>query len=98
MDAQAGAAAPSESLSSELLGFSTDTRVLIVNCDDLGMHESVNAAVFEAVREAPAPSLWEAEASSPSWVARPQLTSIDQLPFAVTTMIAGPAGIGTAPV
>ncbi|WNV74271.1 ChbG/HpnK family deacetylase [Geodermatophilus sp. DSM 44513] len=51
MDAPPGAAAPSEPLSSELLGFPTDTRALIVNCDDLGMHESVNAAVFEAVQE-----------------------------------------------
>ena len=51
VDAQAGAATPSESLSSELLGFPTDARVLIANCDDLGMHESVNVAVFEAVQE-----------------------------------------------
>ena len=51
VDAQAGAAATLESLSSELLGFPTDTRVLIVNCDDLGMHKSVNAAVFEGVQE-----------------------------------------------
>jgi predicted glycoside hydrolase/deacetylase ChbG (UPF0249 family) len=50
VDTQAGAA-PSEPLSSELLGFPTDTRALIVNCDDLGMYESVNAAVFEAVQE-----------------------------------------------
>jgi predicted glycoside hydrolase/deacetylase ChbG (UPF0249 family) len=50
VDAQAGAP-PSESLSSELLGFPTDARVVIINCDDLGMHESVNAAVFEAVQE-----------------------------------------------
>ena len=36
-------------LSSELLGFAPDTRVLIVNCDDFGMHDAVNAAVVESI-------------------------------------------------
>jgi predicted glycoside hydrolase/deacetylase ChbG (UPF0249 family) len=36
-------------LSSELLGFAPDARVLIVNCDDFGMHDTVNAAVVESV-------------------------------------------------
>jgi chitin disaccharide deacetylase len=36
-------------LSSELLGFAPDARVLIVNCDDLGMHDAVNAAVVESI-------------------------------------------------
>src|SRR5436190_4931947 len=36
-------------LSSELLGFAADARVLIVNCDDFGMHEAVNAGVVEAI-------------------------------------------------
>jgi chitin disaccharide deacetylase len=36
-------------LSSELLGFAPDARVLIVNCDDLGMHDAVNAAVLESI-------------------------------------------------
>jgi predicted glycoside hydrolase/deacetylase ChbG (UPF0249 family) len=36
-------------LSSELLGFASDTRVLIVNCDDLGMHDAVNGAVVESI-------------------------------------------------
>ena len=36
-------------LSSELLGFATDARVLIVNCDDFGMHDAVNAAVVESI-------------------------------------------------
>jgi hypothetical protein len=35
-------------LSSELLGFAPDARVLIVNCDDFGMHDAVNAAVVES--------------------------------------------------
>jgi chitin disaccharide deacetylase len=35
--------------SSELLGFAADERVLIVNCDDLGMHDSVNAAVVDSI-------------------------------------------------
>ncbi|MGH2756974.1 MAG: polysaccharide deacetylase family protein [Actinomycetota bacterium] len=36
-------------LSSELLGFPPDARVLILNCDDFGMHEAVNAAVVESI-------------------------------------------------
>ncbi|QPP09619.1 ChbG/HpnK family deacetylase [Streptomyces bathyalis] len=35
--------------SGELLGFPPDARVLLVNCDDLGMYEGVNAAVVESV-------------------------------------------------
>lgn len=36
-------------LSSELLGFASDARVLIVNCDDFGMHDAVNAAVVQSI-------------------------------------------------
>jgi chitin disaccharide deacetylase len=36
-------------LSSELLGFAAEARVLIVNCDDFGMHDAVDAAVVESV-------------------------------------------------
>ncbi|GAB2982982.1 hypothetical protein GCM10023080_056440 [Streptomyces pseudoechinosporeus] len=36
-------------LSSELLGFPADARVLIVNCDDFGMRRGINAAVVEAI-------------------------------------------------
>ena len=36
-------------LSSELLGFASDARVLIVNCDDFGMHDAVNAGVVESI-------------------------------------------------
>jgi len=36
-------------LSSELLGFAPDARVLIVNCDDFGMHDAVNAAMVESI-------------------------------------------------
>jgi predicted glycoside hydrolase/deacetylase ChbG (UPF0249 family) len=35
--------------SSEQLGFGPDARVLIVNCDDFGMHDAVNAAVVESI-------------------------------------------------
>jgi predicted glycoside hydrolase/deacetylase ChbG (UPF0249 family) len=35
--------------SSELLGFPRDARVLIVNCDDFGMHDAINAAVVESI-------------------------------------------------
>lgn len=36
-------------LSSELLGFPADARVLIVNCDDFGMRRGINVAVVEAI-------------------------------------------------
>ncbi len=36
-------------LSSELLGFESDERVLIINCDDFGMHDAINAAVVESI-------------------------------------------------
>lgn len=35
--------------SSQQLGFRPDARVLIVNCDDFGMHDAVNAAVVESI-------------------------------------------------
>jgi hypothetical protein len=38
-----------DQLSSELLGFAPDERVLIVNCDDFGMHDAVNTAVVESI-------------------------------------------------
>lgn len=56
MGVDAGAGAPSEPLSSELLGFPAEARVVIINCDDLGLHESVNTGVLEAVREGVASS------------------------------------------
>lgn len=43
-------------LSSEELGFAADARVLIINCDDLGMHRSINTAVLSAVRDGVASS------------------------------------------
>jgi predicted glycoside hydrolase/deacetylase ChbG (UPF0249 family) len=42
---------PSERLSSELLGFPPDERLLIINCDDFGMHDAINAAVVESIEE-----------------------------------------------
>jgi predicted glycoside hydrolase/deacetylase ChbG (UPF0249 family) len=38
-------------LSSELIGYPAGSRVLIVNCDDFGMSDTVNAAVLRAVEE-----------------------------------------------
>jgi chitin disaccharide deacetylase len=38
-----------DGLSSELLGFGPDARLLIVNCDDFGMHDAVNSAVVESI-------------------------------------------------
>jgi chitin disaccharide deacetylase len=36
-------------LSSALLGFAADARVLIVNCDDFGMSEAINTAVLDSI-------------------------------------------------
>ncbi|MBM7790843.1 polysaccharide deacetylase family protein [Tenggerimyces flavus] len=36
-------------LSSELLGFAPDDRVLLVNCDDFGMHDAVNRGIIDAL-------------------------------------------------
>lgn len=43
-------------MDSELLGFPSDARVLILNCDDLGMHEAVNAGVLDAIENGVATS------------------------------------------
>ena len=43
-------------MSSELLGFDPDVRVLILNCDDLGMHEAVNIAIFDSIENGVATS------------------------------------------
>jgi predicted glycoside hydrolase/deacetylase ChbG (UPF0249 family) len=37
--------------SNELLGFPPDARLLIVNCDDFGMHQAINAAVVASIEE-----------------------------------------------
>ncbi len=42
---------PGEAASSVWLGFPSDARVLIVNCDDLGMDDRVNAGILTAVRQ-----------------------------------------------
>lgn len=42
--------------SSRLLGFPADARLLIISCDDLGMHPGVNKAVLEAVQSGVASS------------------------------------------
>jgi len=38
-------------LSSELLGFPPDARVLIVNADDLGMYHAVNTAIIDTIEQ-----------------------------------------------
>jgi predicted glycoside hydrolase/deacetylase ChbG (UPF0249 family) len=43
-------------LSSELLGFAPDARVLILNADDFGMYHAVNAAVVRSIEEGVATS------------------------------------------
>lgn len=37
--------------SSEGLGFPADARLLIINCDDFGMHPAINAAVVESIEQ-----------------------------------------------
>ncbi|MGW4847880.1 ChbG/HpnK family deacetylase [Nocardia brasiliensis] len=49
MDRASADAAEPSLLSSELLGHSPGARVLIVNCDDFGMHEDINAAVIDSI-------------------------------------------------
>ena len=43
-------------LSSELLGFAPDARVLILNCDDFGMHDAINPAVIDSIENGVASS------------------------------------------
>lgn len=38
-------------LACEALGFPSDARLLIVNCDDFGMYPAINAAVVESIEE-----------------------------------------------
>lgn len=55
-EASARASVVSSGLSSELLGYPPDARLLIVNCDDFGMYPAVNAAVIESIEEGVASS------------------------------------------
>lgn len=48
-DGSGASAAESAPLSSELLGFPRDARVLILNCDDFGMYDAINLAVAESI-------------------------------------------------
>ncbi|MEV7904906.1 polysaccharide deacetylase family protein [Streptomyces anulatus] len=50
-EASASASVVSSGLSSELLGYPSDARLLIVNCDDFGMYPAINAAVIESIEE-----------------------------------------------
>lgn len=43
-------------MSSELLGRDPDARVLILNCDDLGIHDAVNIAIFDSIENGVATS------------------------------------------
>lgn len=45
------AAEPAPVLSSELLGYAPDARVLIVNNDDLGMYGAINDAIVQSIEE-----------------------------------------------
>ena len=50
-DAREPAAATACARSSELLGFSPDARVLIVNSDDFGMYHAINTAVIDSIEK-----------------------------------------------
>ncbi|MFI7423239.1 polysaccharide deacetylase family protein [Nonomuraea sp. NPDC049684] len=49
MHEHAAASISPSMLSTELLGFPPEARVLIVNCDDLGMHHDINIAVIDSI-------------------------------------------------
>ncbi len=51
MDGNACTAATPPVRSSELLGFPPGARLLIVNCDDFGMYEAINAAVVDSIEQ-----------------------------------------------
>src|SRR5919108_6662776 len=56
IDRRPGRSGKTVRMDSELLGFASDARVLILNCDDLGMHEAVNAGVLDAIENGVATS------------------------------------------
>jgi chitin disaccharide deacetylase len=70
-------------LSSERLGFSPQARVLIVNCDDLGMYRAINAAVIESIEEGIASSC--SLMVPPRWAshAMPLLRQRPAIPFGI---------------
>lgn len=77
-------ATPSGSpLSTELLGFPATARVLIVNCDDLGMHPGVNTGVVEAVREGVAGSASLMVPTPAAAEAMRLLHAVPSLPFGI---------------
>ena len=49
MDGDAVERAVSSVRSSEVLGYSPEARVLIVNCDDFGMYDAINVAVIDSI-------------------------------------------------
>lgn len=69
--------------SSELLGFPPDARVLIVNCDDLGMYEAVNAAVIDSIERGIASSCSLMVTCSSTPHATALLSQRPQIPFGI---------------
>jgi chitin disaccharide deacetylase len=47
---------PNTAATAEQLGFDSDARVLILNCDDLGMHAAVNVAVLDSIEHGLSPT------------------------------------------
>ena len=69
--------------SAELLGFPAGARVLIVNCDDLGLHPGVNAAVVEAVQDGVAGSASLMLPTPAAAEAMRLLHAVPSLPFGI---------------
>ena len=88
-----------DSLSSQLLGFSADARVLIINCDDLGMHEAVNIGVMQAVQTGVASSTSLMVPPPAAAHAFELLTQAPAVPFGIhLTLTCDGAGDRWAPV
>ncbi len=76
-------AGPAPTGSGELLGFPREARVLIVNCDDFGMDEAVNAAVIESIEQGIAASCSLMVPCAAAADAMARLRRRPQIPFGV---------------
>jgi predicted glycoside hydrolase/deacetylase ChbG (UPF0249 family) len=79
----APAAVTPAGLSSELLGYPPDARLLIVNCDDFGMYPAINAAVIESIEEGIATSCSLMVPCPAAPLAMQLLSRRPQIPFGI---------------
>jgi predicted glycoside hydrolase/deacetylase ChbG (UPF0249 family) len=82
-DVCGSAAARPAPRSSELLGFPRDARVLIVNCDDFGMYDAINAAVVDSIETGIASSCSLMVACPAALPAMRLLRQRSQIPFGI---------------